>query len=139
MEDIKASEDLKTTLFLYLDEARGFKTLIDVIYNNKYYYEFDKSIMKTTPRSKRDNGGFPTAWLDVVKVLNNKLIHSTNLSSRVPDYYIKACKDCNYKDVEILNFALLHRNLPGFQGARKKILLNLLKEYYGEGDEQEAV
>jgi len=134
VEDLQTCEDLKTTLFVYLDQTRGFKDLVDIIYNPKYEYDFEKSITKVKARSDRENGGFPTAWLDVLKVLKTKLIRSTTLSPRVPDYYIKATRSCNYKDVEILNYALLHRNFPGFQGARKKILTNLLKEYYGEQD-----
>lgn len=134
LDDILTCEDLKTTLFLYLDEARGFKDLVDIIYNEEYKYEFDKSITNVKPKSTRENGGFPTAWLDVLKVLKNKLIHSTNLSSRIPDYYIKAIRSCNLKDVEILNYALQHRNFPGFKGARKKMFVDLLKEYYGDSD-----
>lgn len=134
LEDILTSEDMKSTLFMYLDQARGFKELVDIIYNPKYNYEFDKSIMKAKPRSERENGGFPTAWLDVLSVLQNKLIRSTNLSSRTPDYYIKAVRGCNIKDVDILNYAVLHRNFPGFKGARKKIFTNLLDEYYGGTD-----
>lgn len=132
LDDILTAEELKTTLFLYLDQERGFKDLVDIIYNQDYSYEFDKSINDVKARSTRENGGFPTAWLDVLKVLKNKLITSTNLSSRVPDYYIKAVKSCNYKDVDILNYALQHRNFPGFKGARKKMFTDLLKEYYGE-------
>ena len=131
VEDIQTTEDLKTTLFKYLDHVRGFSTLVDIIYNTKYQYEFDKSIMDVEPRSKRDNGGFATAWLDVVKVLKTKLIKSTNLSARAPDYYVKAIRSCNKKDADILDYALLHHNFPGFKGAKKKILTNLLDEYYG--------
>lgn len=134
VEDLQSCEDLKSTLFNYLDKTRGFKQLVDIIYNPKYEYDFDKSINKTQARSVRDNGGFASAWLDVVRMLQSKLIRNTNLSYRVPDYYAKAVKSCNKKDVVILNYALLHRNFPGFQGARKKILTNLLKEYYGESN-----
>ena len=134
VEDIQSSEDMRETLFLYLDQARGFKDLVDIIYNEKYDYEFDRSISKVQARSKRENGGYPTAWLDVLKVLKQKLITTTNLSLRVPDYYVKATRACNYKDVEILNYALQHRNFPGFKGARKKMFIHLLKDYYGDTD-----
>ena len=131
VEDIQEAEDLRETLFKYLDKARGFAALVDIIYNNKYEYEFDKSIMNVKPRSLRENGGFSSGWLDIVKVLKNKLVKSNNLSFRAPDYYIKAARSCNIKDIEILNYSLLHRNFPGFKGARKKILTDLLDEYYG--------
>lgn len=134
LDDIQTSEDMKTTLFNYLDKARGFKTLVDIIYNSEYQFDFDKSIMQVKPKSSRENGGFASAWLDVVKVLKHKLIKSTILSSRVPDYYIKAARSCNLKDVEILNYALMHRNFPGFKGARKKIFTDLLADYYGGND-----
>lgn len=132
VEELQEAEDLKETLFKHLDRSRGFATLVDIIYNPEYAYEFDKTIMNVKPRSLRENGGFPTAWLDIVKVLKTKLIKSTNLSSRAPDYYVKAARDCNVKDVDILNYALMHRNFPGFKGAKKKIFTNLLEEYYGE-------
>lgn len=138
VEDLQTSNDLRSTLIMYLDKARGFRELVDIIYNPRYKYEFDKNVMKTKARSQRENGGFSTAWLDVVKVFKAKLIHSTNLSSRLPDYYAKACLSCNQKDVDILNYAVSHRNFPGFQGTRKKMIVSIIKEYYGEsyGDEQ---
>lgn len=137
IEDLQNTEDLRTALFMYLDKARGFKALVDIIYNEKYQYEFDKTITTVKPRSLRENGGFSSAWLDVVKVLQNKLLKTTNLSFRVPDYYAKAARSCNKKDVEILNYALLHRNFPGFKGYRKKMIVDLLTEYYG-GDNGET-
>ena len=134
LEDLQTSDDLKSTLFMYLDGVRGFKELVDIIYNPKYEYDFDKSVSDAKPRSLRENGGFPTAWLDVLSVLQTKLIRSTNLSSRVPDYYIKAIRGCNLKDAKILNYAITHRNFPGFKGARKKMFTDLLNEYYGDKD-----
>ena len=131
LDDIQASDNLKETLYKYLDKARGFATLVDIIYNKSYKYEFDKTILNAKPKSTRENGGFSSAWLDVVKILKNKLIRSSNLSYRTPDYYIKALRSCNIKDADILNYSLLHRNFPGFKGAKKKILTDLLEEYYG--------
>lgn len=134
MDDIAEAEDLKERFTFFLDNAKGFKDLIDIIYNKDYVYELDKSLYEIKSRSTRDNGGFATAWLDVVKVMKSKLITVTGLSPRFPDYYQKACRACNKKDVEILNYALVHRNLPGFQGARKKILLSIIDEYNGVSD-----
>ena len=132
IEEITTADDFEAEFFNALDHVRGFKDLVDIIYNPEYQYEIDKSIMETKPRSERQNGGFASAWLDVVNMLSHKLIKSTNLSSRVPDYYIKACKNCNINDVKIMNYALCHRNFPGFQGARKKFITNALKKYYGD-------
>lgn len=134
MEEISQADDLKTSFVFFLDNVRGFKDLVDVIYNPKFEYELDKSIYSVKSRSTRENGGFANAWLDVVKVIKNKLLVITELSPRFPDYYQKACRACNKKDVDILNYALVHRNLPGFQGARKKILLDIINEYNGVND-----
>ena len=138
IKDTETNDDLKECIFNFLDNMKGFKQLLDAIYNPAYEYEIDKSLMKVKSRSVRDNGGFATAWLDVLKVIQTKLLKNTDLSKRFEDFYIKSCRACNKKDVEILNYALVHRNLPGFQGARKKILLNILSEYYG-GSDGEAV
>lgn len=132
MEEITTSDNFEEAFFDALDHIRGFRDLVDIIYNEEYQYEIDKSIMETKSRSNRENGGFSSAWLDVVNVLKHKLIRSNNLSSRMPDYYIKACRNCNLNDVKILNYALCHRNFPGFQGARKKFITNALKKYYGD-------
>ncbi len=134
VEDLQTTENLSDTLSNYMKNVRGFKDLVDIIYNPKYDYEFDKKIMATKARSTRENGGFPSAWFDVVLILRGKLIKRSNLSYRIPDYYAKACKSCNYKDVEILNYALMHRNFPGFQGAKKKKFLDALGKYEGGPD-----
>lgn len=132
LDELAQAEDFEAAFFDALDYVRGFKDLVDVIYNKNYNYEVDKSIFDTKPRSDRENGGFPSSWLDVVVILKNKLVRSTITSPRCPDYYIKACKNCNIKDVDILNYAIYHRNFPGFQGARKKFITNALKKYYGD-------
>lgn len=134
LDEIHEAEDLDTTVTKFLNNVKGFNELVDIIYNPKYNYEIDKSLYKVQSRSTRDNGGFASAWLDVLKVVKNKLLLATELSPRFPDYYIKACKSCNKKDVDILNYALVHRNLPGFKGARKKILVEIINKYNGDSD-----
>lgn len=137
LDEIQEAEDFKVALFSSLDASKIFKQFVSIIYNKKYEWEVDKNIKDVKPRSERENGGFASAWMDVVNVIERKLIKNTELSKRFGDYYIKACQSCNKKDVDILNYALKNRNLPGFKGARKKIITDALKEYFG--DEYETV
>lgn len=134
VDEIVEAEDFKPILFDHMSNYKYFKNLLAIIYNDDYTWEVDKSTFSTKSRSDRENGGFPTAWYDVVDVIKNKLIHNTNLSSRFPDFYAKACRACNKKDVEILNYMIKNRNVPGFKGAKKKLIVEALKEYFGDGE-----
>ena len=134
IEEITEAEDFKPVLFKMLDDYKPFKALISIIYNPEYEWELDKETFSTTSRNQRENGGFPSGWNDVVEVIKNKLIRNTNLSSRFPDFYAKACRSCNKKDVEILNYMLKNRNVPGFKGAKKKQIVEALNEYFGDND-----
>lgn len=130
VDEILEAEDFRPVLYSMLDNYKSFKALVSIIYNPEYEWELDKNTFSIAPRSQRENGGFPTAWNDVVDAIKNKLIKNTNLSSRFPDFYAKACRACNKKDVEILNYMLKNRNIPGFKGAKKKQIVDALKEYF---------
>jgi hypothetical protein len=138
IDEIAEAEDFKEVLFSAMDNYKYFKNLLYIIYNDEYNWELDKSTFSTKPRSDRENGGFATAWYDAVDMIKNKLIHNTNLSSRFPDFYAKACRACNKKDVEILNYMLKNRNVPGFKGAKKKLIVEALKEYFNGGSGEDS-
>lgn len=132
IDEIAEAENFQEELYKKMDLYKWFKRLLYILYNKDYNWEADKSIFNAEARSKRDNGGFPAAWVDVVILVENKLVKTTILSSRFMDSYYKACRSCNKKDVDILNYALSHRNLPGYKGGKKKIIMNAIKEYFGD-------
>ena len=134
VDTILEGDEFKGPLFTMLDSYKPLRELLKIIYNPKYEWELNKEIFSTTSRSQRENGGFPMAWADVVDVIKNKLVRNTQSSPRFPDFYAKACRSCNKRDVEILNYMLKNRNIPGFKGAKKKQIVEALSEYFGDSD-----
>lgn len=113
-----------------MKKNRGFKDFIDFVYNPKYQYELSLEAIKYKVRNHtRENGGFPTSWMDGLKVIQNKLLKNTQSSPRFGSLYQHSMETANYKDAEILNHALRYRAIKGIKGKEfRKMFPEFLKQ-----------
>lgn len=132
IDDIRQSNDKKERIDFYMKQDRFFKKLIDITYNKKYNWEFDQKYTKES-RSKREFGGVPNQWHDVVRLINNILLKSTVESPKFSTRLDRLLEQCNQKDIDILLGILKRRNI-------KYILKKSIYNWYPElndGDQTE--
>lgn len=132
IDDIRQAKDKKERIDFYMKQDRFFKQLIDITYNKKYNWEFDQKYTKES-RSKREFGGVPNQWHDVVRLINNILLKSTVESPKFSTRLDRLLEQCNQKDIDILLGILKRRNI-------KYILKKSIYNWYPElndGDQTE--
>lgn len=116
INEIKNSVDKYGTLKTYVEENKHIKSLIDICYNNKYDWEFEKNV--EIPVRIRGRG-LENNWEGVLRLIQNKLLKYTKTSPRLVSILTRSLELSPREDIEIILEVLQKRSIKGF--TKKKI------------------